>query len=437
MQSSSEDPQLLQFKVKRMIRYLDEAKGDGTSMISVIIPPNKKIADIQKQLVDEYGKAEHIKDRVNRQSVLGGITSAKEKLKTFNRVPKHGLLIYCGTIYADDGKQTRKIVIDFEPHKSINTTLYNCGNHFITQPLKELLESDEKYGFIIVDGLGTHWATLQGNTRDIISKMSVDLPKKHGRGGQSSNRFANTREEKRSAYIKKVCETTTSCYITEDRANVEGLIIAGYADFKTRVSESANLDPRLKKIIISVVDISYGGEQGLNQAIELSKACLQNIKLVQEQQAIGKFYEQLNIDHEKIIYSIKDTMKALEDGVVQKLLIYDDLEHYRVVLKGQNMDEPIVKFMTPAELTADDALIDDETKQEMDLIEKEAFVDWIAENYMHFGCELYFVTDRSPEGSQFVKGFGGVGGFLRYKVDYDTDWDNVIRETSDDEEDFI
>ena len=26
-----------------------------------------------------------------------------------------------------------------------------------------------------------------------------------------------------------------------------------------------------------------------------------------------------------------------------------------------------------------------------------------------------FVTDKSPEGNQFVKGFGGIAGFLRYK----------------------
>jgi peptide chain release factor subunit 1 len=28
------------------------------------------------------------------------------------------------------------------------------------------------------------------------------------------------------------------------------------------------------------------------------------------------------------------------------------------------------------------------------------------------------VTNRSQEGAQFVKGFGGIGGILRYKVDF-------------------
>lgn len=29
-----------------------------------------------------------------------------------------------------------------------------------------------------------------------------------------------------------------------------------------------------------------------------------------------------------------------------------------------------------------------------------------------------FVSNKSQEGAQFVKGFGGIGGILRYKVDF-------------------
>ena len=44
-------------------------------------------------------------------------------------------------------------------------------------------------------------------------------------------------------------------------------------------------------------------------------------------------------------------------------------------------------------------------------------IEWFAEGYKKFGCSLEFVTNKSPEGSQFVKGFGGIGGLLRYPVD--------------------
>merc|ERR1712083_968070 len=58
------------------------------------------------------------------------------------------------------------------------------------------------------------------------------------------------------------------------------------------------------------------------------------------------------------------------------------------------------------------------TGVELEVVEKEAFVEWLANNYRNFGCKLEFVTDRSGEGMQFVKGFGGIGGVLRWKVDF-------------------
>lgn len=40
--------------------------------------------------------------------------------------------------------------------------------------------------------------------------------------------------------------------------------------------------------IIKLVDVSYGGENGFNQAIELAAESLQNVKFIQEKKLIGK-----------------------------------------------------------------------------------------------------------------------------------------------------
>ena len=42
-------------------------------------------------------------------------------------------------------------------------------------------------------------------------------------------------------------------------------------------------------------------------------------------------------------------------------------------------------------------------------------LEWFANNYKKFGATLEIVTDKSQEGAQFVKGFGGIGGILRYR----------------------
>ncbi len=106
----------------------------------------------------------------------------------------------------EDGKTEKKIKIDLTPFRPINVFAYKCQNSFYTEPLLSLLEDDDKFGFIIIDGNGVLYATLQGNNKEIVQRMPVQLPKKHGRGGQSAVRFARLREEKRHNYIVKCCE---------------------------------------------------------------------------------------------------------------------------------------------------------------------------------------------------------------------------------------
>ena len=62
----------------------------------------------------------------------------------------------------------------------------------------------DRYGFIVMDGNGSLFGALCGNSREVITKFTVDLPKKHGRGGQSALRFARLRLEKRHNYVRKV-----------------------------------------------------------------------------------------------------------------------------------------------------------------------------------------------------------------------------------------
>ena len=44
---------------------------------------------------------------------------------------------------------------------------------------------------------------------------------------------------------------------------------------------------RLQAKIIKIVDVSYGGENGFNQAIELAADALANVKFIQEKKLIG------------------------------------------------------------------------------------------------------------------------------------------------------
>ncbi len=415
----SADRNVQMWKIKKLIKSLEAARGNGTSMISLIIPPKDQISRVAKMLADEFGTASNIKSRVNRLSVLGAITSVQQRLKLYSKVPPKGLVVYCGTIVTDEGKE-KKVNIDFEPFKPINTSLYLCDNKFHTEALTALLADDNKFGFIVMDGNGALFGTLCGNTRDILHKFNVDLPKKHGRGGQSALRFARLRMEKRHNYVRKVAETAVQLFISNDRPNVAGLILAGSADFKTELGQSDMFDPRLQAKILKMVDISYGGENGFNQAIELSAEVLSNVKFIQEKKLIGRYFDEISQDTGKFCFGVADTLQALNMGSVETLIVWENLDINRFVLKNHSTDEEIILHLTPEQESDKTNFVDKTTSVELELVDKCPFLEWLANNYKSFGTTLEIVTDRSQEGSQFCKGFGGVGGILRYRVDFQT-----------------
>ena len=420
------------FKLKKLVADLEQMRGLGTSMITLIINYKDQINQYAKMLVDEVGKASNIKSRVTRQNVTDALNSTIEKLKLYSRTPPNGLVIYCGLVQMPQGGE-KMIKIDLEPFKPINTSLYRCNNIFHTDELKALLVDNDKFGFLVMDGNGSLFGTLQGNTKTIVNQFKVDLPKKHGRGGQSANRFARLRTEKRHNYLRKVAECCTAAFITNDVPNVKGLILAGSAEFKNDLIKSDLFDPRLTPIVIKIVDISYGGELGFNQAIELAQDALKNVKFVHEKKVLDAFYEEIAKDSGKYVFGLKDTLEAMEDGLIDNLIIWEDIDYERLTLKD-NKDEIHIETV-PSGKVGGQKWKDEKTGQEFEIIDRVSLSEFLLNNFKKYVSHLEIVTDKSSEGNQFVKGFGGIGGILRFKTEQH--FEEEENNNSFDEDDFI
>jgi len=175
----------------------------------------------------------------------------------------------------------------------------------------------------------------------------VELPKKHRKGGQSSVRFARLRDEKRHNYLRKVAELSNGHFLSNDMPNVAGLVLAGSAAFKTELSQSDIFDKRLVPIIVKIVDVSYGGENGFNQAITLAADALSNVKFVAEKKLISKFFEEIAQDTNMVKFGVHDTMKALEMGALETLVLYEEIDITRYQIKNPTKGDTRTFFLTP------------------------------------------------------------------------------------------
>ena len=228
---------------------------------------------------------------------------------------------------------------------------------------------------------------------------------------------------------QEVAELAVQCFITNNTVNVQGLVLGGSADFKAELNSSDLLDGRLKSKVIRIVDCSYGGENGFNQAIDLAADALSNVKFVQEKKLLENYFTQISLSTNKITYGLSDTLQALEAGAVESLIVFENLDIQRWTLQPSDQSKSHVVVYTAKDEEKDRTkFMDKDSGQEMDVVNQTALLEWLVEVYQNFGATLHFVSDRSSEGNQFARGFGGIGALLRYALNLEQ-----LAEVSDDE----
>jgi len=152
---------------------------------------------------------------------------------------------------------------------------------------------------------------------------------------------------------------------------------------------------------------------------------------------ISKFFDEIAQDTGKYCYGINDTLYALDLGAVETLVVWENLEMNRVVLRNNSAGTEKVLFLNKEQEKEGSHFV--ENGIELEVVEKLQVLEWFANNYKKFGATLEIVTNRSQEGSQFCKGFGGIGGLLRYKVDFNANNPTNVDDLdggSDSKEDF-
>jgi peptide chain release factor subunit 1 len=186
---------------------------------------------------------------------------------------------------------------------------------------------------------------------------------------------------------------TVQHFITNDKVNVTGLVLAGSADFKTELSQSDLFDPRLQAKVIKIVDVSYGGENGFNQAIELSAEALSNVKFIQEKRLISKYFDSISQDTGKYCFGVEDTLKALDMGAVETLIVWENLDIARVTLRNA-AGELDIKHFTKEQEKDRTNFVDPADGSEMEVTEKMPLLEWLAEKYKDFGKSSVIVAFR-------------------------------------------
>src|SRR3989338_5226186 len=170
-------------KLKKFIRELEAIRGRHTELVSVYVPQGYDLIKIIQHLEQEQGTASNIKDKNNRQRVIDSLEKMIRHLRLYKRTPENGLAAFSGNASTNESKVDIK-VWSIEPPTPIQTRLYRCDQNFVLDILKQMLETKEIYGLIVMDNRDGTIGVLKGNAIIELIHLTSGVPGKIKSGGQ-------------------------------------------------------------------------------------------------------------------------------------------------------------------------------------------------------------------------------------------------------------
>ncbi|MBS7655783.1 peptide chain release factor aRF-1 [Candidatus Bathyarchaeota archaeon] len=406
------------FKLKRLLEELSLKRGRGTELISLYIPPDRKIHEVLNNLREEYGTASNIKSRTTRKNVLEALEKVTQRLKLFKSPPPNGLVIFCGAI-PQNGAGTEKMELYvIEPPEPINIYLYRCDDHFHIEPLFEILKEKETYGIIVIDASEAAVAALKGRRMEILGEYTSGVGGKHRTGGQSARRFERIREMEINNYFRRV-----GAHINEifgEIKDLKGIIIGGPGPTKHDFIEGDHLNYMLKNKILGVIDTSYVGESGLEEVVNKSSEILKNVRYSQEKKLVQRFLYEVGHDTGLAAYGENEIRKHLQSNSVALLLLSEKLNKKRVTIKCKNCGYEESQSIEPYELPKiEQDLMNAKCPKCLNLTLSITEIIDIIDEFINLGekaeAAVEIISIETEEGVMLKESFGGAAAILKYK----------------------
>ena len=410
------------YKIRKTLQEISKFTGRGTELITVYIPKGKQLHEVITNLREEQGTADNIKSDVTRTHVVDSLSRVLQRLKLYKKTPEKGLVIFCGALPREEGGPLGSEVVkifEIDPPKDLKTFLYRCDDHFHVDILKDMLKDDNLIGFLAIDAKDAGWGILYGDKVQVLKETSSGVAGKHRQGGQSAKRFQKLREMELTYYFNRLAQITREYFI--DIYPIKGLIISGPGPTKEEFVNDNYLEYRLQDMIISTIDASYSGAEGVREAFDKSSDILSNFRLVEEKQIVEKLFREINNNSGLGAYGLSEVINYLKNNVVDTIIITDKIGLYRIEAKCNRCSEIQEKIIEQVKLI--------QTKTEFEKspctsckstdisITDQDIVDYLSLLATKTGTKIEVISGVSEHGSM-ISNLGNIGAILRYNPNY-------------------
>ena len=407
------------YKLTKMLNQLSNITGHGTELVTVYVPPRRPIFEVIGQLRNESGTASNIKSDLTRTHVQDALSKTVEHLKLFKETPENGLAIFCGAIPNNKGIGNEKIELySVLPPKPIQINLYRCDDHFWTDHIRDMLRDEKVIGLLAIDSQEAGLGILTGDRWEVIDTLTSGVAGKHRQGGQSARRFERLRENELNEYFHRIAGHAQKIFIDEHK--ISGLIIGGPGPTKENFLKEEYLDYRLQKNVLATIDSSYSGSEGIRELLEKinEQGIISEYRLLEEKKLVKKFMGQVYSYEGLSVYGIHDILNMLKSGIVDTLIITDDIPYMHLEMKCNKCGDIEEKYVDRINLM--NVMQEEVSKscpkcgsQDRQITEKD-IVDLLEELSANIGSKMEVISSKTEEGAQ-LGSLGNIGALLRFK----------------------
>ncbi|QZA89416.1 peptide chain release factor aRF-1 [Salinarchaeum sp. IM2453] len=411
-QEAEEDSGRRKYEFRKVIEQLQEYEGSGTQLVSIYVPPDKRINEIVQHVTTEHSEAANIKSKQTRTNVQDALSSIKARLQYYDEPPENGMVLFSGAVDSGGGRTDMVTKVLENPPDPIQSFRYHCDSHFLTEPLEHMLADKGLYGLVVLDRREANVGWLKGKRVEPVKSATSLVPGKQRKGGQSAQRFARLRLEAIDNFYQEVAGMANELFVPK-RHELDGVLIGGPSPTKEEFVDGDYLHHELQEKVLGKFDVSYTDESGLYDLVDAAEEALADAEIMEDKRLMKEFFSELH-GGELATYGFKPTRQNLIMGSVDTLLISEDLRKDVVVFEcGEcgNTDYELIdqRHDTPEHNCS-------ECGEPVTATTREDAIDHLINIADQRGTGTEFISTDFEKGEQLYNAFGGIAGILRYST---------------------
>ena len=402
-------------RTKKALEELQNMRGMGTELVTVIIPPDRLISDVRGQLSQEAAQAANIKSKLTRKHVGDAIESAISVLNRYKNAGEYGIAIFVGHVIVGNNKSRLVTVVIDDPPEVFGSFRYRCDSTFELTQLEDMLIDRTSYGLFVIDRGEAAYGIASGKRIHCQEELQSNIMGKHRQGGQSAQRFERLIEEAAHNFFKRATEHACN-YWLPNLADIKGIIIGGPGHTKDFVVKNDYFHHEVKKLIREpFFDVGYSNESGLRELVQRAGNLMDQIELDAERELVDNFLREVMQAYPKATYGEMMIRSALDQGAVDTLLLSEGLRKRRV---GWNCKPCSHQWEATqnsrSEIPNCPNCGSEDVREDPDRTRD--IIDELTELAGHTSAKVSLISMESEEGATLQTSFGGIAALLRYPL---------------------